>query len=320
MAEQLRRRPWLFAAALALSLLIANILAEPSFGEPDNWPLNLATFAPFALVALASTPSILSGGGGLDISVGPIMVFANVVLIQWFMPSAVLDSAWVSIPLVMLLGAAIGTINGTLVTVVRFQPVIATLCTFFVLSGVIQKISPTPVHVPAGNWTTDFGDQVGIVPGALILLAIPILLWVALSGTAFHRNLYETGGNDATAFSAGVNVTATRMVAYSLGGAIAAVAGVALTALVQTTQTSSVATYTLIALAAVALGGTQLGGGRGGFTASLLGALSIYLVQTFLGAIGVSFSWMNFVYGAMLVTGVVVGAKLLTLKPKGPPA
>jgi len=317
LAEQLRKRPWLFAAALALSLLVANVIAEPNFGEPGNWPAQLATLAPFAIVALASTPSILSGGGGLDISIGPIAVLANVVLIEWFLPHSGLDSAWVGVPLLMLIGAAIGAINGTLVAVFRYQPVIATLCTFFVLAGVIQKISPSPKSPSTGNWTADFADKVGPIPGALILILIPLVIWFALSRTAFHRNLYATGGNDATAFSAGVNVTATRVIAYALGGAFASVGGIALTALVQSTQTAAFAQYTLIALAAVALGGTQLGGGRGGMLPSLLGAVCIYQMQTLLSAVGVSSSWLEFVYGIMLVAGVVVGAKLLTLRPSG---
>ena len=134
-----------------LGLLIANIVAEPNFGKPGNWPAELATLAPFAIVALASTPSILSGGGGLDISIGPIAVLANVVMIEWFLPHSGLDSAWVGIPLLMLIGAAIGAINGTLVAVFRYQPVIATLCTFFVLAGVIQKIAPSPKRPRRGQ-------------------------------------------------------------------------------------------------------------------------------------------------------------------------
>src|SRR4051794_38434250 len=257
LAEQLRKRPWLFAAGLALGLLIVNVVAEPNFGKPGNWPGELATLAPFAIVAMASTPAILSGGGGLDISVGPLAVLANVVMIEWLLPHSGLDSAWIGIPLLMLIGAVIGALNGTLVSVFRYQPVIATLCTFFVLAGVVQKIAPSPRSPAAGNRTADFADKVGPLPGALILIAIPLMIWFVLSRTAFHRNLYATGGNDATAFSAGVNVTATRVIAYALGGAFASIAGIALTALVQSTQTASFAQYTLIALAAVALGGTQ---------------------------------------------------------------
>ncbi|HVI17741.1 MAG TPA: hypothetical protein VM712_05160, partial [Gaiellales bacterium] len=154
-------------------------------------------------------------------------------------------------------------------------------------------------------------------PGGLLLVAAPLVVWWLLSRTAFHRNLYAVGGNDATAFSAGIDVTAVRVLAYSLGGAFAAVGGVALTALVSSTQASGFAQYTLIALAAVALGGTQLGGGRGGLVASLLGACCIYFMQTLLGALEVSSAWLTFVYGCLLVAGVVVGAKLLTLRPRG---
>ena len=316
MAERLRTHTWLFAACLALALLIANVAAEPTFGEPGNWPALLAALAPFAIVAMASTPAILSGGGGLDISIGPIAVLANVVLIEWLLGHDGVGSAWLAIPIVVLLGAAIGALNGVMVAVFRYQSVIATLCTFFVLAGVIAKIAPNPKSAPHVGWLTDLGDMVGPVPGGLLLVAGPLVVWWLLSRTAFHRNLYAVGGNDATAFSAGIDVTSVRVLAYSLGGAFAAVGGVALTALVSSTQASGFAQYTLIALAAVALGGTQLGGGRGGLVASLLGACCIYFMQTLLGALEVSSAWLNFVYGCLLVAGVVVGAKLLTLRPQ----
>jgi ribose transport system permease protein len=315
LAERLRNHPWAFAALLALALLIANVIAQPNFGKPGNWPEELATLAPFAIVAMASTPSILSRG--LDISIGPMSVLANVILIEWLLPHPGLSSAWVAIPLLLLIGAAVGAINGVLVTLLRYQPVIATLCTFFVLAGVIAKIAPNPKSAAPTGWLNHLGDKVGPIPGGLILIAAPLAIWLALSRTAYHRNLYATGGNDVSAFSAGIDVNLTRIVAYGLGGAFASIAGIALTALVQSTQSAGFAQYTLVALAAVALGGTQLSGGRGGLVASLLGAACIYLMQTLLGAVGVSSSWLNFVYGALLVTGVVVGAKLLALKPRG---
>ena len=119
-----------------------------------------------------------------------------------------MGSAWLAIPIVVLLGAAIGALNGVLVAVFRYQSVIATLCTFFVLAGVIAKIAPAPKTAPAGTWLTGLGDTVGPVPGGLLLVAAPLVVWWLLSRTAFHRNLYAVGGNDATAFSAGIDVTA----------------------------------------------------------------------------------------------------------------
>ena len=208
---------------------------EPNFGKPGNWPLELGALAPFAIVALASTPSILSGGGGLDISIGPLTVLVNVIMIEWFLPHSGLSNPVVAILLCMLIGTAVGTVNGVLISVLRYQPVIATLCTFFVLAGVIAKVAPTPKSVAGthGHWTTHLADKVGPIPGALILIAIPLVIWFVLSRTSYHRNLYSVGGNDATAFSAGIDVTRVRVMAYALGGCFAGVAGVALTALVQ---------------------------------------------------------------------------------------
>jgi ribose transport system permease protein len=310
MRDLLRTRPFMFALVLAVGLLVANVLIAPSFAKPGNWPVELATLAPFALLAMASTPSIVSGGGGLDISVGPLSIVVNAILVCWLLPHAGIGSPVVAILLLLAFGAAVGAINGLLVAVFRYQPVIATLCAFFVLAGVAMKISPTPQSVTDVAWLSDLADQVGPIPGALILLAIPVVIWLVLSRTSFHRVLYAVGGNDATAYSAGVNVAAVRVAAYALGGLFAAVAGIALTALVLSTQTTSVASYTLVALAAVALGGTPLGGGRGGLLGSILGAVCIYEMQTALSALGVSSSWNQVVYGGLLVVGVLVGARL----------
>lgn len=308
--ELMRTKLYMFALLLAVVLLVANLIADSKFGKPGNWPEQLATLAPFALLAMASTPSILSGGGGLDISVGPLAIVINTMLVVWFLPHSGLESPLVAIPLLLLIGAGVGAINGVLVAVLRYQPVIATLCAFFVLAGVASTIAKSPESVQDTQWLQDLGNQVGPVPGALIMMGIPVVIWILLSRTSFHRGLYAVGGNDATAYSSGVDVTAIRIIAYALGGMFAAAAGIALTATVSSTQATNVGLYTLVALAAVALGGTPLGGGRGGLLGSILGAACIYELQTLLSALDVSATYNQAVYGALLIIGVVVGARL----------
>lgn len=310
----LRTRPFMFALILGVVLLVANVIADPNFAEPGNLPEQLATWAPFALVAMASTPSIVSGGGGLDISVGPLTIVINTMLVMWFLPHSGLDSALVAIPLLMIIGGIVGAVNGVLVTVFRYQPVIATLCMFFILTGVALKIAPDPTRVSGVDWVPDFANMVGPIPGAVILIGIGVAIWAGLSRTSYHRVLYAVGGNDATAYSSGVNVVGTRIIAYSLGGVFAALAGIALTAVALSTQTTNVALYTLVALAAVALGGTPLGGGRGGLLGSILGAACIYEMQTLLSALNVSGSWNQVAYSILLIVGVVVGARLQRTK------
>ena len=310
---RLRRQPFGFALLLSLLLLAATIVAQPNFAKPSNLPEELATLAPLALAAMASTPSIVSGGGGLDVSVGPLIVLMNVVFVSWLLRGGI-TSGWLDVPILLAFGAAIGVGNGFLVTRLRFQPVIATLCSLFIISGVALKISPNQLTAPP-NWTTSMIGMVGPLPGAVYLLAAPALIWFALSRTPFHRALYAVGGNDATAYSAGVNVTRTRLLAYGLNGLFAAIGGIAFTVLVQSSQAASTTLYTLVALAAVALGGTPLFGGRGGMRCSFLGATALYLVQTLLSAAQISSNWLNVVYGVMLVAGVVVGARVSRVGP-----
>ena len=312
---QMRQRPWLFAAFLGVALLVANVVAQPEFGKPGNWPRELATFAPLALVAFASTPAIVSGGGGLDLSVGPLAVLVNVLLVQSLLPHGI-DTVWECMPILTAMGLAVGAVNGILVSYFRYIPVIATLCMSFIITGITTEVGANPKTADSGNWTKDLADSVGPIPGAVLLIGIPLLIWGALKLTSYHRTLYSTGGNDVTAYSAGVNVPVARVVAYALGGLFAVFAGIALTALVQSAQPASTGYYVLVGLTAVALGGTPLFGGVGGMSCAFCGAAVLYLIQTLLSSVSVPPNWINVVYGGMLVIGVLIGAAVMLYTPR----
>jgi ribose transport system permease protein len=305
----LRTRSFAFALLLSLVLLVANIIVLPSFGSPSNFDTNLMLFAPFALVAMAATPAILSGGGGIDMSVGLNAGLVSNVLVLYLLPYGAWGDPWVAIPLVLAVGTAIGLANGLSVAVLRYQPVIATLCMLFVLQGINQKIAGAPTSAPP-SWLVDLAEGFGPIPGGLVLLAGPVVVWLALQRTPFHRILLAVGGNDATAYSSGVNVTRVRILAYALGGLFAAVAGIAIAALLQSSDGNAGLEYVLIALAAVALGGTPIGGGRGGLLGAVVGASAIFLVENLLGALNVNAYWLQVAYGGMLIVGAVIGAQL----------
>jgi ribose transport system permease protein len=300
------RRNYLFALGLVAVLLVANIIALPKFASPSWWPQELAGFAPFAIVAMAGTPSVLSGGGGIDISVGPLMTLVNVVLVAGLLPHG-LGSPWLAVPILLLLGAGVGAVNGFFVGVLRYQPVVTTLCVNFVLSGLCIKLLAQP-RSAGSNWTNHLGGSIGPIPGALLTLGVPVLIWVALRRSAYVRTLYAVGGDDVAAYSAGVNVTLVRVVAYTLGGLFAAIGGIALTGLLREADASNPTAYTLVAIAAVALGGTSLSGGQGGLTCSFLGAACIFLVQDLFNSTHVSTLWLQVVYGGLLLFAVLLSA------------
>ena len=305
----LRRQTFAFAGVLAAVLLIVNIIAQPSFVRPGNLPGDIGLLAPLALVALASTPAVISGGGGLDISIGPLMNFTSIILVLKLLPNA-LGTPAIAIPITLAIGAAVGAINGYMVAVLRYQPIIATICTFFVLGGANIALAPNPTTAPA-NWTGDLANSVGPVPGGLILIAAVMAIWALVRRTPLHRNLMAVGASDVSAYSAGVNVTAIRFFAYTLGGLFAAVAGIALAGLVQSADPNYGTQYALLGFAGVALGGTPIGGGRGGLTGSLLGAIVIFLIRNLLLDLNVSTVWLQVVYGLLLIVGVSLTASVL---------
>ncbi|TKA10520.1 ABC transporter permease [Actinacidiphila oryziradicis] len=305
----LGKRPYAFAGLLTLTLFLVDVAVQPAFAAFSNWATVLASFAPLAVAAMASTPAILSGGGGIDISIGPALTLVNIVIVADLLPHG-LSSPMVVIPICLAIGTAIGAVNGFMVAVLRFQPVVATLCANIIISGLATQLQGDSVPAGSTGWTKDLAGSFGPVPGAVLTIGAPLLIWLLLARTPFIKALYAVGGDDATAFSAGVNVPMVRIAAYALGGLFAAIAGIALMSLINEGSASMATQYTLLAIASVALGGTALSGGRGSLLGSLLGAGSIYLIDNLLNEVHVSTLWSTAIYGAMLVFAVVVGAVL----------
>lgn len=311
----LRARTFMFAALLSVALFVANLIVQPRFVFSSSLPATLADLAPFAIVAMACVPSVVIGG--LDFAVGPVVSLTNVMLVAVLLPAGLGDPG-VAIPILLALGAVVGALSGALISYLRLPAIITGLGALFVVSGAAQQILPSPEQAPA-NWTNDLAGTIGPVPGALITMAVPLIAWLVLRRTPFVKAMFSVGGDAATAHAAGMNVGAIRVVAYALGGLYAAIAGIALTGLIRSADSSLGLQYTLIAIAAVALGGTRLGGGRGGLVGALLGAACIFLIQNLLFAVNISAEWLDAVYGCVLVIAVILGA-LLAPRPVGAPA
>jgi ribose transport system permease protein len=289
-----------FAAVLAIGMLIANIVTvHGGFGVADQ----LANVAPMAIAAMASAPSIIAGG--FDISISPLIVLTNAVYIVWLAPHGL--GGAVSVPIILGLGLAVGVLNGLLIMVLRVQAIVVTLAMFFSLQGVVLFIAPNPVSISDSGWVQHLAGSVGPIPGGVFTIGLPLLIWFSLRLVPFGRLLYAVGSNDTTAFSSGVNVNAVRVAAYGLGGLFAGIGGLALTGLVNSANASNSTEYTLVAIAAVVLGGTPLVGGRGGLVGPLLGAFSIYLMQNLLATFAINPAYLQIVYGGILIVAVVLG-------------
>ncbi|MER9179492.1 ABC transporter permease [Mesorhizobium sp. M0767] len=291
-----------FAAVLLVILIAVNLLLNPARFHPAAWGALIGLAAPLIGAALASAPVILAGRGGIDISVGPLMGFVNAMVIQLLFLRLGISSPLVIVPAALLIGAIVGAANGFLATIVRIQPIVATLGTYLILTGMTLTVLPAPGG-PAPGWLKAMAGPWSALPLALILL-----FWWLVRQTPYYDQLMAVGSDDRAAYTAGIPVTKVRFIAYVMTGILAACAGLMLTALIGSADPNIGPTYTLIAIAAVALGGVSLAGGRGGLAGAAIGAVDIFLLQSVLTAFNVSTYVLQIAYGAILVVAVIMTA------------
>jgi ribose transport system permease protein len=302
------RDPKIFAGLLFAILLAASVAQDPILLSPRFLTGALSVAIPLVIGAMAVTPTILSGGGGMDLSVGPLMGFINVLVVTTLMPAG-LGEWWISIPLLLAIGIAIGAFNGWLVAMVRLQPIVATLGTYLVLNGVNLWLLPSPIG-PVPSWFGQLSRSIYGIPGPILFLVGPVAIWVGLGRTPFLKTLLAVGGDDRVAYSAGIDPGVVRIIAYAISGLFSAFAGIALTSLIQSADATVGAPFTLQVITAAALGGISLAGGRGSMWGSVFGALSLFLIQNLLTNFGVSVFWQQVVFGVTLIGALTLNAGL----------
>jgi ribose transport system permease protein len=297
-----QRRETGLAAALFLGLLVVNVILNPAWLAPGAWGTVIGLAGPLLAASIASMPSILGGRGGIDVSIGPLMGFINVVIVKTLMTDLDVSSPGIVVLAALAIGTAVGAVNGFLTTVVRVQPIVATLGIYLVLNGATLTLLPEPQGA-APAWIKSLAGPLSIVP-----LAALAAIWLLIKRLTVYDWLMAIGSDDRACFTAGVPVSLIRFLSYALGGLFTGVAALMLTALIGSADPTVGPTFTLVAISAVALGGVSLAGGRGGFVAAVMGAAVIFLLQSALTYFNVSSFILRTVYGAILVVSVSLNA------------
>lgn len=293
-------------------LFVANAVVQPSFVNSSNWAPTLAVASTFILTGLAEVPPMLSGNGGIDVSVGPFAGFVTVFVVVALVPAGI-RAPETLLPLVLGLGLASGAMTGLLVAFLRVPPIIVTLGGYLFYSGISTDLLPSPGGtMPA--WVGQLTGSYGPMPGVLIVFAVVALCWYLLTRTAYYRNLLAVGGDDRTAYTAGVNVAMVRVGAYVLAGLFCALAGLLLAGTLGGGDATVGSNFTLTAIAAAALGGVSLAGGRGTLFGAAMGGAILYLTQNLLTVAHVSVFQLDIVDGAILVLALALNGSLESLR------
>jgi ribose transport system permease protein len=293
------------AFGLCVVLLALNFWLNPARFAPASLGATFGLAAPLILAAVASMPPILSGRGGIDLSVGPLMGLVNVVVVRWLVEDLGWSSPFLIVPAALLLGLASGALNGWIAAYVRIQPIIATLGTSLLYAGLALTISPSPTGT-APAWLKSLAGSWSWLPLAAVAVA-----WLLVKRLPYYEHLMAVGSDDRASYTAGVPVAVVRFLAYVLAGLFAAVGGLSLTGLIGSADPNVAANYTLLAISAVALGGVSLAGGSGGLAAAVLGATAIFLLQAALTFFNVSTFLLQIAYGLVLTLAVILNSTRL---------
>lgn len=283
-----------YSVLIAFAILVVlNTLITPNFLTLQTIAVNLTQVCTIVIVAVGMTYVIASGG--IDLSVGAIMAISGALAPLIFtgalfgISNPTLAVA-VSMIFPLLVGAGLGLFNGFLVTRYNIQPIVATLVLFVTGRGIAQVLTNGNLQVfDRPDFQFIALARVWGVPVQVPIMFVVVLVGAyVLKNTLFGRNLLAVGGNAAAARMAGIPVTRVKVTAYVICGVLSALAGLIVVARNGASDANLVGLgMELDAIAAAAIGGTLLAGGRASILGTFIGAGVIQLVRYTLLANGV---------------------------------
>jgi ribose transport system permease protein len=306
---------WVF---LALVVLVAafSVLAGDTFFNVDNFRNILFNASGTMLLAVGTAYLII--GGQMDLSVGSVLVFSEVIAAKVIValagspadhyPNATVAIV-VGIAVSIAIGAGWGLLNGVLVTRLKIPSFIITLGTLGMALGLAQVITKgTDVTGLPPQMVTDLGMRqvLGLPLPVWIAVVVAVVAALVLARTQFGRYTYAIGSNAEGARRSGIKVTRHQVVLFVITGALAGLAGVLDVARYTTTEVSGHSADNLVAIAAVIIGGASLFGGRGTVFGTAVGVMIPAVLNNGLVIINVQPFWQTVAIGAILIVAVAV--------------
>lgn len=257
------------------------------------------TLFPLAVVAMAQAMVMLTGG--IDLSTGAV-VSVGCVAAASVVGATPLGMAG-GLVLVLATGAAIGLATGLVVTLLRLPPIIVTLATSFVWSGVALIIMP----VPGGSVPDALSDALaGDLPTPLLGLLLLALLWKLWTLTPLGLSTIAAGDNPSGSFRSGVAVGRSLVACYVISGVLNVLAGLFLAAQTGSGDPTIGAPFTLNSITAAVLGAVAFSGGVGTMRGALTGALLLTVLISVMFLLGISAFWQYIAQGAVILIAVAL--------------
>ncbi len=306
MRHLVRKETGIFVLLVVLCVAVA--LKNPRFLGAENIQNVSRLVGMYGIFSIGSGLVIITGG--IDLSVGSMFALLGVLLAielndkHWPWPVAVFA--------ILVLGALIGLWHAFLITKIKMQPFIVTLCGLLFYRGVARFVT--------NDETKGFGESKGFeafrdfatgslfgVPVPLIVLAVvAIVMWVVLHRSVYGRHLYAAGRNEEAARYSGIDTSKVIGSAYVIAGLFTAIAAILVAFYTNSISPSSHGNfYELYGIAAAVLGGCSLRGGEGSIVGILLGTILLQVLQNLVNLLGIPSSLNFAVMGAVILLGVL---------------
>lgn len=299
------RNAWTLGLWVLLGLLfVATKAIQPGFGASGLESLARAA-VPFAFATAAMAIVVIAGG--IDLSVAAVMAVASVSAAVLMRDFPGLGAGIV--PVAILIGAAMGLLNGALIVLTRLPDIVVTLAMLFVWEGTALLIlnAPGGAAFPWLMAALTGSVLLPFLPKAVVVVALCLLpVWWVMARTRLGLSIRAIGSDPVAAFRSGVPIGATRIAAYGLAGCLAGLGGLSLTLSTGIGEPIP-GPYLLAAVAAVVLGGVALSGGKGGLIGPIVAVVILRLVRLMLALLAVDPNVTAIVEGTIMVAVVMFG-------------
>lgn len=299
-------------------LVVFFSFASPTFLTSKSLLLIAKHVALYGILGIGMTYVIITGG--IDLSVGAMVGLSGMIaggLINEGL-QAFGYTLYFSVPMIALItiicGAAVGVLNGFLITRFNVAPFIATLGMMYVARGfaMLRSNGATFSNIVGkealGNTGFElFGRDIwGIPVGAIILAVIAVGASVVLKKTPFGWHVFSIGGNERAAKLSGVKVNQVKLMVYLFSGACSAIVGIITASQLVASHPASGESWEMNAIAAAVLGGTSMAGGIGTIGGTIVGAFVIGVINDGMVMCGVSEFWQMVIKGLVIVLAVII--------------
>jgi len=291
--------PWLFT----LLLIIFSGVFIRSIIHPKS--INSVMLLTSMIVIAAMGQSFVILVGGIDLSI-PMTAAYGGIFITWFSEGLNGPLIWL-IPVVLAFGCFVGLVNGFGVVSLKVHPIVMTMGVSAILEGAIMLLT---LGLPRGYapsiiiWFST-GKIGGIFVSILFMIIMTILVGVLQSYSSFGLKLYAVGNNRKVAFLSGIRVRIIEMLAYVLSGLFSAILGIMLTGFVGESYFQMGQGYLLISVAAVAVGGAQMNGGKGHCIGTLGGAVMLGFLSVILASFLLPEGVRNILFGIVILLAII---------------